>query len=53
VDQAKDPSLLKSREKDDAANGRRKKLLNDIEEKFKEYGHFFFHLYFVFYIHRI
>jgi hypothetical protein len=53
VDQAKDPSLLKSREKDDAANGRRKKLLNDIEEKFKEYGYFFFHLYLVFYIHII
>jgi len=37
VDEGKDPSLLKSREKDDAANGRRKKLLYDIEEKFKEY----------------
>jgi hypothetical protein len=44
VDQANDPSLLKSREKDDAASGRRKKLLSDIEEKFKEYGHFFFYL---------
>ena len=39
VDQEKDPGLLKSREKDDATNGRRKKLLYDIEGKFKEYGH--------------
>jgi len=39
VDQGKDPSLLKSREKDDATNGHRKKLLNDIERKFTEYGH--------------
>jgi hypothetical protein len=39
VDQGKDPSLLKSREKDDVANGRRKKLLYDIEGKFTEYGH--------------
>lgn len=38
VDHKKDPSLLKSREKDDAATGRRKKLLYEIEEKFKEYG---------------
>lgn len=45
VDERKDPSLLKSREKDDAANGRRKKLLYDIEEKFKEYGHLIFYPY--------
>jgi len=38
VDQRKDPTLLKSREKDDAENGRRKKLLYEIEEKFKEYS---------------
>lgn len=38
VDQRKDRSLLKSREKDDAENGRRKKLLYEIEEKFKEYS---------------
>lgn len=40
LDSKKDPSVLKSREKDDAVNSRRKKLLSEIEEKFKEYGHF-------------
>lgn len=53
VDQAKDPSLLKSREKDDAVDGRRKKLLYDVEEKFKEYGHLIFYPYLAFYTHRI
>jgi hypothetical protein len=38
IDQKEDPSLLRSREKDNASNGRRKKLLSDSEEKFKEYG---------------
>jgi hypothetical protein len=38
ADQKRDPSLLRSREKDNALNGRRKKLLSDSEEKFKEYG---------------
>jgi len=53
VDQVKEPSLLKSREKDDASNGRRKKLLNDIEEKFKEYGNLFCYFHLSFYIHEI
>jgi hypothetical protein len=53
VDQGKDPSLLKSREKDTATNGRRKKLLYDIEEKFKEYGHLILYSSLVFYIHGI
>jgi len=38
VDQGKDPSLLKSREKDDATSGRRKKLLSESERKFTEYA---------------
>lgn len=38
VDHKKDPSLLKSREKDVANTGRRKKLLVEIGEKFKDYG---------------
>ena len=38
VDLKKDARLLKSREKDDAENGRRKKLLQEIEGKYIEYG---------------
>jgi hypothetical protein len=38
VDLKKDASLLKSREKDDAENGRRKNLLQEIEGKYIEYG---------------
>jgi hypothetical protein len=38
LDSKKDPSVLKSREKDDSLNGRRKKVLFEIEENFKEYG---------------
>ncbi|KAF4624048.1 hypothetical protein G7Y89_g14125 [Cudoniella acicularis] len=38
LDSKKDSSILKSREKDDAGNGRRKKVLSEIEEKFKEYA---------------
>jgi hypothetical protein len=53
VDQGKDPSLLKSREKDDATNGRRKKLLNDIEGKFTEYGQLILYSCLVFYMHGI
>lgn len=37
-DQIENPSLLKSREKDDAVNGSREKLLCKVEDKFKEYG---------------
>ncbi|KAH9219762.1 hypothetical protein DL95DRAFT_291332, partial [Leptodontidium sp. 2 PMI_412] len=37
VDYKKDPTLLQSREKDDAATGRRKKLLLEIREKFKDH----------------
>jgi hypothetical protein len=53
VDEGKDPNLLKSREKDDAVNGDRKKLLYEIEEKFKEYGYFISYPYLTFYIYRI
>jgi len=38
VDYKKDPTLLKSREKDDANTGRRKRLLVEIGDKFKDYG---------------
>jgi hypothetical protein len=38
LDSKKDPSVLKSREKDDAVNSRRKKILSEAEDKFKEYG---------------
>lgn len=38
VDLKHDASLLKSREKDDAENGDRKKKLREIEEKYIEYG---------------
>ncbi|KAG4442411.1 hypothetical protein IFR05_002113 [Cadophora sp. M221] len=38
VDYKKDHTLLQSREKDDAATGRRKKLLLEIGEKFKNHG---------------
>jgi hypothetical protein len=38
VDMKKDPGVLKSREKDVAVNGRRKRILIEIEEHFKEYG---------------
>jgi hypothetical protein len=38
IDENEDPSLLRSREKDDALSGRRKKLIAVIEEKFNEYG---------------
>lgn len=37
VDYKKDPTLLKSREKDDANTGRRKRLLVEIGDKFKDY----------------
>lgn len=37
VDQKNDPGILRSRERDDAENGHRKKLLCEIEKKFKEY----------------
>lgn len=37
VDEKNDPGVLRSRERDDAENGRRKKLLYEIEKKFKEY----------------
>lgn len=40
VDMKKDPSLLKSREKDDSVNGRRQKILTEIEKLFKEYGNY-------------
>jgi hypothetical protein len=53
VDQGKDPSLLKSREKDDATSGRRKKLLSEIERKFTEYGHIIFYFYLAFIMHGI
>jgi len=53
VDEGKDPNLLKSREKDDAVNGGRKKLLYEIEEKFKEYGYLISYPYLTFYIYRI
>jgi hypothetical protein len=45
VDLKKNPSVLKSREKDDAVNGRRKKILCEIEEHFKEYGGVFLSIY--------
>lgn len=38
VDQIQNPTLLKSREKDNAENGKREKLLSQVEDKFKEYG---------------
>ncbi|TVY68658.1 hypothetical protein LSUE1_G008301 [Lachnellula suecica] len=38
VDQKNSPGVLRSREKDDALSGRRKKLLADIEERFKDYA---------------
>ncbi|KAF8856191.1 hypothetical protein BDZ45DRAFT_654497 [Acephala macrosclerotiorum] len=37
-DQIENPSLLRSREKDDAVNGSREKLLCKVEDKFKEYA---------------
>ncbi|PMD40256.1 hypothetical protein L207DRAFT_582474 [Hyaloscypha variabilis F] len=38
IDENEDPSLLRSREKDDALSGRRRKLMLAIEEKFGEYA---------------
>jgi hypothetical protein len=38
IDKKKAPAVLKSRERDDAENTRRKELLHEIEERFKEYG---------------
>jgi hypothetical protein len=38
LDLKKNPSVLKSREKDNAVNSRRRKILSKIEENFKEYG---------------
>ena len=37
VDERKDPEVLRSREKDAASSERRKNLLYNIEQKFKEY----------------
>jgi hypothetical protein len=37
-DAIESPDMLRSREKDDAKKGRRRKLLREIELKFKEYG---------------
>lgn len=38
LDEKEDPSLLRSRDKDDALSGRRRKLLTEMQEKFYEYG---------------
>jgi hypothetical protein len=37
IDENKDPRLLRSRERDDATSGLRKRLIGEIEEKFNEY----------------
>jgi hypothetical protein len=41
IDENENPSLLRSREKDDAVSGKRKKHLAVIEGKFNEYGQYF------------
>lgn len=45
-DETRQPDILRSREKDDGVSGKRKVLIAEINDKFKEYGKMFpvFHL---------